>query len=244
MDYLFTQNTMKTILKYFARLLTNINIINRTIIMTIEKKDYSLIAIVKTVDYLKLIKYLLSFLTLWRIFSIFRSFVSLFYAILGVFIIFLLGEFKMDIGAIIAFFPFVDIESFLNLIINFCKNLLFNFNSKVEFKIKDPVPKVNIEPVHIVTPEELFGSNVPNIEFDPSKDVRDTYSKTSYFFILISICIIAGGIYYNWDTISHYFPKGGNGGPANDSNLNLPRVDAQTTPINSSSRVDAQNLSN
>jgi len=40
-----------------------------------------------------------------------ESFLSLFYSVLGVFIIFLLGDFNMDIGTLIAFFPFVDIES-------------------------------------------------------------------------------------------------------------------------------------
>lgn len=126
----------------------------------------------------------------------------------------------------------VDIESYFNSIINYFRSLLSIFNSKLDLKIKPSVSLPKVEPVQMVTPpagEELFKDLIPDVDFDPSEDVRDTYTKTTYFFIFISVCFLAGSIYYNWDTISHYLPKDG---PSNGPDL--PKVDAQTSPIDSS----------
>ena len=77
-------------MKTLFRFLTSLNIKIKDVSIFISKNDYSLIKIIKTVDYLKFIslpagswdKYIFSFLTLWKLFSIFRTFVSVFYAIL------------------------------------------------------------------------------------------------------------------------------------------------------------------
>lgn len=213
---------MKTILKILGRYLYKISHFITKIELLLAKSDYSITQIIKSlylsllkVDIfsIKTLKHLLSFITLWRLFVIFRAFVSLFYAILGVFLIFLLGDFNFDLAIILAYFPFVNIESFLIRILKYFQDLLSRLNNGLDIKIKSKIPTKVVEEPEI-TVEELYPHSTSIIpkeveDFDTIEEVKEISNKFTYLYIFIALCVLGGTIYYNWDTISHFFKGSG-----------------------------------